>query len=207
VRNCLTDEGRPFGIGLQERVPNHLRRLWLSATVVCAEGKGLAMTRSGVRQEEDCKGREGIALAKAEGKYKGRKRPPPDQQITVACLEKRLSPSISCDGFFRYITGLLCPHFNPRAKYLDGRSKFELQSLDDVGPVCASLIVSFQFCNIDRHHPWRHLSLHMPSPIAPLLPAKICGNDSDQRCCGNRVCKLFGGQYTLEWLGHGLDSI
>jgi hypothetical protein len=23
---------------------------------VCAEGKGLAMTRSGVRQEEDCKG-------------------------------------------------------------------------------------------------------------------------------------------------------
>src|ERR1035438_4468880 len=42
VRNCLTDEGRPFGTGLQERVPNHLRRLWLSAMVVSAEGKGLA---------------------------------------------------------------------------------------------------------------------------------------------------------------------
>ena len=56
VRNCLTDEGGPFGTGLQEQVPNHLRRLWLSAMVVCAEGKGLAMTRSGVRQEEDCKG-------------------------------------------------------------------------------------------------------------------------------------------------------
>jgi hypothetical protein len=56
VRNCLTDEGGPLGTGLQEQVPNHLRRLWLSATVVRAEGKGLAMTRSGVRQEEDCKG-------------------------------------------------------------------------------------------------------------------------------------------------------
>jgi len=56
VRNCLTDEGGPLGTGLQERVPNHLRRLWLSAMVVCAEGKGLATTRSGVRQEEDCKG-------------------------------------------------------------------------------------------------------------------------------------------------------
>ncbi len=56
MRNCLTDEGGPFEVGLQERTSNHLRRLWLNATVVCAEGKGLAMTRSGVRQEEDCKG-------------------------------------------------------------------------------------------------------------------------------------------------------
>ena len=56
MRNCLTDEGGPLETGLQERVSNHLRRLWLSAMVVCAEGKGLAMTRSGVRQEEDCKG-------------------------------------------------------------------------------------------------------------------------------------------------------
>ncbi len=29
VRNCLTDEGGPFGTGLQERDPKHLRRLWL----------------------------------------------------------------------------------------------------------------------------------------------------------------------------------
>ena len=40
--NCLIDEGRPLGTGWQEQVPNHLRRLWLSATVVCAEGKGPA---------------------------------------------------------------------------------------------------------------------------------------------------------------------
>lgn len=40
VRNCLTDEGRPLGIGLQERIPNHLRRLWSKAMVVSAEGKG-----------------------------------------------------------------------------------------------------------------------------------------------------------------------
>jgi retron-type reverse transcriptase len=27
VRNCATDEGRPLGAGLQEQVPNRLRRL------------------------------------------------------------------------------------------------------------------------------------------------------------------------------------
>jgi hypothetical protein len=43
VRNCLTDEGRPLGIGLQEQVPNHLRRLWPKAMVVNAEGKGLGL--------------------------------------------------------------------------------------------------------------------------------------------------------------------
>jgi hypothetical protein len=56
VRNCLTDEGGPLGTGLQERVPNHLRRLWPKAMVVSAEGKGLALTGSGIRQEEDRKG-------------------------------------------------------------------------------------------------------------------------------------------------------
>jgi len=39
VRNCLTDEGRPLGTGLQEQVPNHLRRLWSKAMVVSTGGK------------------------------------------------------------------------------------------------------------------------------------------------------------------------
>src|SRR5499427_1761883 len=56
VRNCLTDEGRPLGVGLQEQAPNHLRRLWPKATVVNAEGKGSDVTGSGDRQEEDRKG-------------------------------------------------------------------------------------------------------------------------------------------------------
>jgi hypothetical protein len=56
VCNCLTDEGRPLGTGLQGQVPNHLRRLWSKAMVVSTEGKGLARTRSGDRQEEDRKG-------------------------------------------------------------------------------------------------------------------------------------------------------
>ncbi len=56
MRNCLTDEGGPLGTGLQEQVPNHLRRLQPKAMVVNAEGKGLAMIRSGDRQEEDRKG-------------------------------------------------------------------------------------------------------------------------------------------------------
>src|SRR5262245_49050515 len=56
VRNCLTDEGRPLGVGLQEQAPNYLRRLWPKATVVNAEGKGSDVTGSGDRQEEDRKG-------------------------------------------------------------------------------------------------------------------------------------------------------
>ena len=56
VCNCITDEGRPLGTGWQEQVPNHLRRLWPKAMVVSTEGKGLARTRSGDRQEEDRKG-------------------------------------------------------------------------------------------------------------------------------------------------------
>jgi hypothetical protein len=56
VRNCLTDEGRPLGTGLQGQVPNHLRRLRSKTMVVSTEGKGLAKTGSGERQEEDRKG-------------------------------------------------------------------------------------------------------------------------------------------------------
>jgi hypothetical protein len=56
VCNGLIDEGRPLGTGLQEQVPNHLRRLWSKAMVVSTEGKGLERTRSGDWQEEDRKG-------------------------------------------------------------------------------------------------------------------------------------------------------
>jgi len=56
VCNCLIDEGRSLGTGLQEQVPNHLRRLWSKAMVVSTEGKGPGRTRSGDWQEEDRKG-------------------------------------------------------------------------------------------------------------------------------------------------------
>ena len=56
VCNCLIDEGRPLGTGLQEQVPNRLRWLWSKAMVVSTEGKGLERTRSGDWQEEDRKG-------------------------------------------------------------------------------------------------------------------------------------------------------
>ena len=39
MRNCLTDEGGPLGTGLQERVPNHLRRLLPKAMVVSEKEK------------------------------------------------------------------------------------------------------------------------------------------------------------------------
>jgi hypothetical protein len=55
VRNCLTDEGRPLEVGLQERTSNRL-----SAAVDKSHGreretKRPGETGSGVRQEEDCK--------------------------------------------------------------------------------------------------------------------------------------------------------
>ena len=53
--NCMIDEGRPLGTGLQEQVSNHLWRLWSKAMVVSTEGKGLGRTRSGEWQEEDRK--------------------------------------------------------------------------------------------------------------------------------------------------------
>ena len=56
VCNGWIDEGRPLGTGLQEQVPNHLRRLWSKAMVVSTEGKGLGRTRSGDWQEEDREG-------------------------------------------------------------------------------------------------------------------------------------------------------
>ena len=55
VRNCLTDEGRPLGIGLQERIPNHLRRLWSKGHGRERGRKRPGLTGSGIRQEEDRK--------------------------------------------------------------------------------------------------------------------------------------------------------
>ena len=70
--NYSTDEGRPLGTGLQEQVPNRLQRLWSKAMVVSTEGKGLARTRSGDRQEEDRKGTT-IEVSKAYGRCQNRR--------------------------------------------------------------------------------------------------------------------------------------
>jgi hypothetical protein len=47
VCNCLTDEGRPLGAGLQEQASNHLRWPWPKAMVVSTGGKGPERTGSG----------------------------------------------------------------------------------------------------------------------------------------------------------------
>jgi len=72
VCNWLIDEGRPLGTGWQERVPNHLRRLWSKAMVVSTEGKGLERTRSGDWQEEDRKGTTDD-VSKAQGRCRNRR--------------------------------------------------------------------------------------------------------------------------------------
>ena len=51
VRNCSTDEGRPLGTGLQEQVPNHLRRLCPKGKVVNAEGR--AWNSPGLRKDQE----------------------------------------------------------------------------------------------------------------------------------------------------------
>ena len=55
VRNYLTDERQPLGIGLQERIPNHLRRLWPKGDGRERGKKRPGLTGSGIRQEEDRK--------------------------------------------------------------------------------------------------------------------------------------------------------
>jgi hypothetical protein len=37
---CGRDEGRPFGVGVQDQAPNPLTRRWSRASVVAGEGKG-----------------------------------------------------------------------------------------------------------------------------------------------------------------------
>jgi len=56
VRNCLTDEGRPLGTGLQEQVFKPPSAAVVKSYGREREGKGLATIRSGDRQEEDRKG-------------------------------------------------------------------------------------------------------------------------------------------------------
>ena len=43
--NCMEDEGRPLGIGVQAQVPNHFELLGSRVRVVSVEGKGAARPR------------------------------------------------------------------------------------------------------------------------------------------------------------------
>ena len=93
MRNCLADEGRSLGTGLQEQVPNHLRRLWSKAMVVSAGGKGLARTRSGGWQEEDRKGTTDD-VSKAKGRCQNRNRLLiAGQSFGVTCLRTKRHPA------------------------------------------------------------------------------------------------------------------
>ena len=56
VCSYLTDEGRPLGVGLQERTSNRLSAAVDKSHGRERGGKGPAKTRSGIRQEEDRKG-------------------------------------------------------------------------------------------------------------------------------------------------------
>jgi hypothetical protein len=88
VCNCSTDEGRSLGTGLQEQVPNHLRRLWSKAMVVSTGGKGLGRTRSGGWQEEDRKGTTDD-VSKAYGRCQNRRE---------SLLRDKLRRSLFTDG-------------------------------------------------------------------------------------------------------------
>jgi len=46
-RGCTRDEGRPLGVGLQERAPNRFKLHGSRALVVSVDGKGTAKTVPG----------------------------------------------------------------------------------------------------------------------------------------------------------------
>ncbi len=50
--SCIKDEGRPFGIALQEEIPNHRKRLWSKAMVVSVTEK-VQRDASGENQEDE----------------------------------------------------------------------------------------------------------------------------------------------------------
>ena len=60
MRNCLTDEGRPLGTGLQEQVPNHLRRLWPKATVASVGEKAHVMRQVWTKKVSDKRTNGGV---------------------------------------------------------------------------------------------------------------------------------------------------
>jgi hypothetical protein len=54
LRNYVVDEGRPLGVVLQEKTPNHLPPLRAKAVVVSSEGKkARKYIGSGDSQEEE----------------------------------------------------------------------------------------------------------------------------------------------------------
>ena len=55
MRNCTRDEGRPLGVGLQERAPNHLKLPWLRAWVVSVKEKSRHKIAAGEGQGDEYK--------------------------------------------------------------------------------------------------------------------------------------------------------
>ena len=55
VCNCIKDEGRPLGAGLQEQASNRLKLHWLRVIVVSVKEKARQKTVSGVSQGDECK--------------------------------------------------------------------------------------------------------------------------------------------------------
>jgi hypothetical protein len=52
VQCCLEDEGRPLGVGLQGRIPNHLKLRWSRARVVSVEEKSCRSTAGEDQKDE-----------------------------------------------------------------------------------------------------------------------------------------------------------
>jgi hypothetical protein len=55
VHNCMRDEGRTLGVGLQEQVPNHLKLRWLRARVVSVKEKSRHKIAAGTGQGDEHK--------------------------------------------------------------------------------------------------------------------------------------------------------
>ena len=51
--NCVRDEGRPLGAGLQEQAPNHLKLRWLRTSVVSVKEKSWLRIMAGVDQGDE----------------------------------------------------------------------------------------------------------------------------------------------------------
>ena len=53
TRNCRKDEGRSFDVVLQEKISNHLKRLWSKAMVVSVKEKALLKCQVWIKKVND----------------------------------------------------------------------------------------------------------------------------------------------------------
>jgi hypothetical protein len=87
VQCCLEDEGRPLGVGLQGRIPNHLKLRWSRARVVSVEEKPWRNTAGEDQKDERKRTADDVSKRSSKTSKPGRVTVPGQaQRMPADCL-------------------------------------------------------------------------------------------------------------------------